>query len=295
MGVEKIFNSSVEFSSQPRADNVDEASARMKRLSETQASKLYGKGLALLKKAGLKETDSLIAPIKVYVRPAREGLKDDDTRDRQVLGEQSVGKRQSASNMLDVSLYVSLYPKIFEYLTAHGGSSHLNVVFRDIVRPQLPGSSFTVFKLIMNTDIAKHGIRLVGKELVLIKPPSSVAPPSQKKQCVCQKNIHFKSKLEWATHVLDNFCESHELYELELMRLSSSTGRWFYCLVCNRPFQDLVRIIKHCGNMEDTEHKDFGSVVLSTSLDPSDVVYQKLLFQAMNDGDTDYQIGRAHV
>ncbi len=265
--------------------DTDLAAFRMRQISETQASKLYGKGLSLLKKAGLKEDDSLTAPMKVYVRRAREGLKDDDSRDRRVLGEQTTDKPDTDAALLDMSTYTAVLPKVVEYLSVRGGSARLSGVFKNIVKREIPSCTLTVFRLIMETDVQKHGLRLVDQELVLSRPPSRT--PASLNQCVCLNSLYFKSKHLWAAHVLADFNEGHEVYEQELMRLSSS-GRWFYCLVCNRPMQDLVRIIKHCHNMEDSDHKYFGSTVIVGALDPADSICQTMLFQAMHDGDSDY-------
>jgi hypothetical protein len=266
----------------------DETISRMKPLSDKQVGKLYGKGYLLLTKAGLREGEELSAPVKVYVRKAREGLQDDDCKGRKVLGEQSE-KASSVNHTLDLSAYIGTFPRIVEYISALGGSAHIAEVFRDMVRDKVASPSFTVFKLLLDTDIVKYGLKRLGDEVLLIRPPLTIA--SSRKACVCQDGRrYFRTLPEWASHVLEELSSYHELYESELMGWSRS-GRWFHCLPCNRPMQDLVRVVKHCNAMPDDLHKHFGRVVVISALHSSDEFQRDLLFQAMHDGDSAFPWG----
>jgi len=279
----------------------DESQRRMKQLSSGQMEKLYGKGYRLLQKAGFDPTEDTQKPppIKVVVRKPREGLQDDDLSGRKVLGEVPEHRHQQGgpeSDTIDVVEYLDFFSQIKLFLESQGGSAPLYRVFSSVIKPRIPSSTVSIFQLVVDLKGAKHGFKISNGEIILIQPPSTSSIfLSQNIPCICAPPhahypVTFNRVIDWAAHVFERFDLNHEEYEQKLMTISENRDiRIFHCLACKRPFLDLVRLVKHCRAMGDTDHNMFGKIVVGTLLGPNDYVgHDKLFLTSLETGDEDF-------
>jgi hypothetical protein len=198
---------------------------------------------------------------------------------------------------IDVGQYLNVFDAVYSFLDAQGGSAPLYRVFTQIVKPSVPSGTISIFKLVVELKGLKHGFKISsGAEVILVKPPTSTsAYITQNIPCVCtppnaQYPVAYNRVVDWADHVFDRFDFSHEEYEMKLIKISQNREiRMFHCLACNRPFLDLVRLVKHCRAMEDPEHTMFGKIVIGTLLGPNDNIGQDQLFlTALETGDSEF-------
>lgn len=256
-----------------------------KQLSHDEMVKMYGRGYKLLLKTGFSKDSSGSAPIKVLVRKPREGLKDDDSAGRKILGESTDYVKKDVQNF---EPYLELFPRIKRFLSSAGGSYKLKALFYKVVRPVFSGANYAVFKLLVSSP----DFVLVGDDLVLTKPPQT----TRLHPIVCEACMQGYSSLsEWSWHVLRTLDQTpHSKFEHKLLNVTArAPGLTTYiCLVCVRgDYPNLNRLVHHCRTMIDPPHDQLGRAIIETFLHPDNGVgLGNLFLDALVNGDKDFPI-----
>lgn len=278
----------------------DDPRRRLTILSHQEISKVYKKGFNLLQKAGLKPGDSIEPPLRVTVRKAREGLKDDDLANRKGVGETTGGPKKSrggpfgaqvTDSQSSVDELAKLLPEVTRYLEQRGGSASVSEVLSKAIRTKLPKVTQRGFLIAARLGIlTPFGLNITENEnsLILTKPPTGQADGS--KPCACGRSQ--PSPHHWSRHVFNESWEGHEVYSKTLQDTIVKAS----CLVCLKRdinFPNMLSLVQHCRNSyEDVDHALFAEFIilklLHESGDPVDQQMKTLLLDAVESCDKDF-------
>lgn len=253
-------------------------------LSRAELSAKYGIGYRLLRKIGyggsgsLSKAGTLEAPLAVSVRPAREGLQDDERRRDETRRaraetrrarlnaspllkklsseEQAAVLAAAAMRLGKTDSQLSVRSLLHSLSNAHGAADCVN-------SPLGARGYLCVSRGIRELDVeALTDVLARAPKLFIVSRDDegiakvSLARKLNRQMDVCTCHKAFASREAKLDHILGSLPAHSELSAL----LARIQGR-FHCLVCPGSAPSVLEIVEHCLAEPDPDHHEFARVV----------------------------------